>query len=131
MELLNAVAKFDDDSAAGRAVRHEALESMVLLLDPVTPHISHALWQVLGHGETLVEDQPWPQADPAALVKDAVTLAVQVNGKLRGTLEVPVAATREETERLARAEPRGPAARAGATPKKVIVVPGKIVNIVV
>jgi leucyl-tRNA synthetase len=131
MELLNAVAKFDDDSAAGRAVRHEALESMVLLLDPVTPHISHALWQVLGHGETLVEDQPWPQADPAALVKDAVTLAVQVNGKLRGTLEVPVAATREETERLALAEPRVTAALAGATPKKVIVVPGKIVNIVV
>ena len=131
MELLNAVAKFDDDSAAGRAVRHEALESMVLLLNPVTPHISHALWQVLGHGETLLEDQPWPRADAAALVKDALTLAVQVNGKLRGTLDVPVGATREETERLALAEPRVAAALAGATPKKVIVVPGKIVNIVV
>ena len=61
MELLNAVGKFDDQSDQGRAVRHEALEAMVLLLNPVTPHIAHALWQVLGHGETLIEDQPWPK----------------------------------------------------------------------
>ena len=63
---------------------------MVLLLNPITPHICHALWQVLGHPETLLEDVPFPQADPAALVRDAVTLAVQVNGKLRGTIEVGV-----------------------------------------
>ncbi len=67
MELLNAVGKFDDQSDQGRAVRHEALESMVLLLNPVTPHIAHALWQVLGHAETLIEDQPWPKVDTTAL----------------------------------------------------------------
>ncbi|MEO7064957.1 MAG: leucine--tRNA ligase, partial [Dokdonella sp.] len=91
MELLNAVGKFDDQSDQGRAVRHEALESMVLLLNPVTPHIAHALWQVLGHGETLIEDQAWPTVETAALTKDALTLAIQVNGKLRGTIEVAVA----------------------------------------
>ena len=88
MELLNHVARFDDASEQGRAVRHEALEAMVLLLNPITPHASHALWQALGHAEALVEDQPWPQADPEALKRDAVTMAVQVNGKLRGTIEV-------------------------------------------
>ena len=130
MELLNHVAKFDDLSDAGRAVRHEALESMVLLLNPVTPHVSHALWQALGHAETLLEDVPFPQADPAALVRDAVTLAVQVNGKLRGTIEVPVNVDRAEAERLALAEPAVAKYLEGQTVRKVIVVPGKIVNIV-
>ncbi|GAA0720686.1 leucine--tRNA ligase [Dokdonella soli] len=131
MELLNAVGKFDDQSDQGRAVRHEALEAMVLLLNPVTPHISHALWQVLGHGETLIEDQPWPKADASALTRDAVTLAVQVNGKLRSTIEVAVSAGKDEIEKHALAEPRVVEFIAGATPKKIIVVPGKIVNIVV
>ena len=131
MELLNAVSRFDDASEQGRAVRHEALQTMVLLLNPVTPHIAHALWQVLGHGEVLIEDQPWPQADPAALVKEALTLAVQVNGKLRGTIEVAVGLANAEVERLALAEPKVADFLAGQVPKKVIVVPGKIVNIVV
>ncbi|MBN8727231.1 MAG: leucine--tRNA ligase [Xanthomonadales bacterium] len=131
MELLNAIGRFDDASEAGRAVKHEALEAMVLLLNPVTPHIAHALWQLLGNAETLIEDQPWPQVDKAALEKDAVTLAVQVNGKLRGTIEAPVAASREEVERQALADPKVAAFLAGAPPRKVIVVPGKIVNIVV
>ncbi|MEP7044883.1 MAG: class I tRNA ligase family protein, partial [Dokdonella sp.] len=131
MELLNALGKFDDQSNQGRAVRHEALEAMVLLLNPVTPHIAHALWQVLGHGETLIEDQPWPKVDVHALVKQAVTLAVQVNGKLRGTIEMALAASKDEIERAALAEPKVADFLAGATPKKIIVVPGKIVNIVV
>ncbi len=130
MELLNHVAKFDDMSDAGRAVRHEVLESMVLLLNPVTPHVSHALWQALGHAETLLEDVPFPQADTAALVRDAVTLAVQVNGKLRGTIEVPVSVDKAEAERLALAEPAVAKYLEGQTVRKVIVVPGKIVNIV-
>ena len=130
MELLNHVAKFDDMSDAGRAVRHEVLESMVLLLNPVTPHVSHALWQALGHAETLLEDIPFPQADTAALVRDAVTLAVQVNGKLRGTIEVPVNVDKAEAERLALAEPAVAKYLEGQTVRKVIVVPGKIVNIV-
>jgi leucyl-tRNA synthetase len=130
MELLNAVAKFDDMSDAGRAVRHEALEAMVLLLNPFTPHASHALWQVLGHKETLIEDVPWPKVDPAALVRSSVTLAVQVNGKLRGTLDAPPDAAREDLEAQARALPGVVAAVADKTVRKVIVVPGKIVNIV-
>jgi leucyl-tRNA synthetase len=130
MELLNALSKFDDMSDAGRALRHEALETMVLLLNPFTPHTSHALWQVLGHKETLIEDVPWPKADPAALVRDSVTLAVQVNGKLRGTLEVALDAPREELEAAARVLPGVVAAIGDKAVRKVIVVPGKIVNIV-
>ncbi|MBP6796489.1 MAG: leucine--tRNA ligase [Luteimonas sp.] len=130
MELLNAVARFDEPGRNARALRQEALEAMVLLLDPITPHASHALWQVLGHPETLLEDLPFPQADPTALVRDAVTLAVQVNGKLRGTIEVAVDATREATEAQALAEPNVQAFLSGLSVRKVIVVPGKIVNIV-
>ncbi|MFP7721916.1 leucine--tRNA ligase [Lysobacter sp. A3-1-A15] len=130
MELLNHVARFDDMTDAGRAVRHEVLASMVLLLNPVTPHVSHALWQALGHPEALLEDVPFPRADPAALVRDAVTLAVQVNGKLRGTIEVPVNVDRAEAERMALAEPSVAKSLEGQTVRKVIVVPGKIVNIV-
>jgi len=130
MELLNHVSKFDDTSDAGRAVRHEALESMVLLLNPVTPHVSHALWQALGHGESLVEDQPFPRPDPTALVRDAVTLAVQVNGKLRGTIEVAPDADRGSIETAALAEPHVARFLEGQSVRKVIVVPGKIVNIV-
>src|SRR5690242_16261014 len=130
MELLNAVGKFTDMSEQGRAVRHEALEAMVLLLNPVVPHVSHALWQVLGHPETVLENVPWPQPDPAALVRDSVTLAVQVNGKLRATIEVPANVSKEDAEALARAHPNVVAFLEGQTVRKVIVVPGKIVNIV-
>jgi leucyl-tRNA synthetase len=131
MELLNALGKFDDQSDQGRAVRHEALESMVLLLNPIVPHVSHALWQTLGHRESLVDDEPWPKADARALVRDSVTLAVQVNGKLRGTIEVAASASKDEVEKLALAEPKVAEFLAGNAPKKVIVVPGKIVNVVV
>ena len=130
MELLNALGKFDDQSEQGRAVRHEALETMVLLLNPVVPHVSHALWQVLGHPASVLEDQPWPKADEAALVRDSLTLAVQVNGKLRGTIEVAAGAPKEEAEKLALAHPNVAAFLEGQSVRKVIVVPGKIVNIV-
>ena len=130
MELLNHVAKFEDASDQGRAVRHEALEAMVLLLNPVTPHVSHALWQALGHGETLIESVPFPSADPAALVRDAVTVAVQVNGKLRGTIDVAPDADRPVVEAAALAEPHVAKFLEGLAIRKVIVVPGKIVNIV-
>jgi len=130
MELLNALNKFNDQSEQGRAVRHEALEAMVLLLNPVVPHISHALWQVLGHAQTVLEDQPWPRVDQAALVRDSVTLAVQINGKLRATIELPVSASKEDAEAMARAQPQVIGFLEGLTVRKVIVVPGKIVNIV-
>jgi leucyl-tRNA synthetase len=103
----------------------------VLLLNPVAPHICHALWQALGHEETLVDAIPFPKADPEALRRSAVTLAVQVNGKLRATIEVAVDADHEAIQAQALALPEVQRFTAGQTPKKVIVVPGKIVNIVV
>jgi len=114
----------------GRAVLQEAWEAVVLLLDPITPHICHVLRQGLGHAETLLEDLPYPKPDPAALVKDTLRLAVQVNGKLRGEIDVPIGAERAAVEALALADAGVQRFLAGATPKKVIVVPGKIVNIV-
>lgn len=130
MELLNSLSKFNDDSAQARAVRQEALQATVLMLNPITPHACHAMWQLLGHAETLLEDQPFPQVDPAALVKDALTLAVQVNGKLRGTIEVAADAARDQIEAAALAEPNAAKFLEGMTIRKVIIVPGKIVNIV-
>ena len=130
MELLNAVGKFEDQSDQGRAVRHEAFEALVLVLNPITPHICHALWQALGHREDLI-DVPWPKADTSALTRAAVTLAVQVNGKLRGTIEVAVDAPREVVENAALAHADAAKYVGGATPKKIVIVPGKIVNIVV
>jgi leucyl-tRNA synthetase len=123
MELMNALGKFDDASPQGRAVRQETLTAVVLLINPFTPHASHALWQLL-------EDQAWPAADPAAMVRDSLTLAVQVNGKLRGTIEVPAAASKEDAEAAAKADPAVAKQLEGLTIRKVIVVPGKIVNIV-
>ncbi|MGD9582488.1 MAG: leucine--tRNA ligase [Lysobacterales bacterium] len=131
MELMNALARFDDPTAQARAVRQEAWTAVVLLLNPITPHIAHALWQALGHGETLIEDQAFPQADPAAMQRDELTLAVQVNGKLRGTITVAAAASRETIEQQALADPAVARFLAGQTVAKLIVVPGKIVNIVV
>jgi len=86
---------------------------------------------VLGHPETLLEDVAFPQADPAALVRDALTIAVQVNGKLRGTIEVAPDTAREVVEAAALADPHVATFVAGKEIRKVIVVPGKIVNIVV
>ena len=130
MELLNHLGKFADMSEQGRAVRHEAFEAMVLMLNPITPHISHALWQVLGHPETVLEDVAFPEADPEALVRDAVTLAVQVNGKLRGQIEVAADAPSDAVEAAAMAAPAVAAFLEGQTVRKVIVVPGRVVNIV-
>ena len=130
MELMNAIAKFDDASDAARGVRQEAWTAIALMLNPIVPHMSHALWQALGHGETQVDDQPWPKADEAALVRDSVVLAVQVNGKLRGQIEVPANASKEDAETAARNDPTVQKFLEGATIRKVIVVPGKIVNLV-
>ncbi|HUH30276.1 MAG TPA: class I tRNA ligase family protein, partial [Rhodanobacter sp.] len=130
MELLNTLSKFTDASDQGRAVRHEALEAMVLLLNPVVPHISHALWQVLGHAPAVLEDQPWPQVDADALLRDTLKLAVQINGKLRATIELGAGASKDDAQALALAQPQVAHFLAGLTVRKVIVVPGKIVNIV-
>ncbi|PKM15332.1 MAG: hypothetical protein CVV12_09120 [Gammaproteobacteria bacterium HGW-Gammaproteobacteria-2] len=131
MELMNALARFEDASAQGRAVLQEAWEAVVRMLNPITPHIAHALHQALGHGETLIEDLSWPVHDPAALQRDSLTLAVQVNGKLRGQIAVSVDAPREQIEQQAMNEESVVRYLEGFTVRKVIVVPGKIVNIVV
>ena len=130
MEFLNALGKFDDATPNGRALRHEALRTVVLLLNPITPHAAFALWQALGEPVTLLDDVAFPKPDPAALERDAVTLAVQVNGKLRGTIELAVNASREEAQERALAEPNVASFLKDKTINKVIVVPGKIVNIV-
>ena len=130
MELLNALSKFDEAGEPAVALRQEAFEAVALLLNPITPHTSHALWQLLGHPETTLEDLAFPQADPSALTRDSVTLAVQVNGKLRGTLDVAPDAAREQVEQLALADANVQRFLAGMTVRKLIVVPGKIVNIV-
>ena len=130
MEFLNALGKYDETGEAARAIRQEALETVARMLNPITPHAAHAMWQALGHPEALVEDLGWPTVDESALGRVALTLAVQVNGKLRGTLEVAVDAPKDTIEALALAQDYVKPFTEGLTIRKVIVVPGKIVNIV-
>ena len=130
MELLNAVNRFEDTSAQGRAVTHEALEAVVLMLSPMTPHICHALWQELGHTTPLI-DQRWPDVDESALELDMVELVVQVNGKLRGRVSVAADASRDDIEKTALADENVQRFIAGKDIRKVIVVPGRLVNVVV
>jgi leucyl-tRNA synthetase len=130
MELMNALAKLDNSSAAARSVMQEALEKIVLLLSPIVPHICHTLWRELRPGTELF-DQPWPQADRTALVRDEIELVVQVNGKLRGRICVGSDAKSAEIERLALESDQVEKFVAGKKVKKVIVVPGRLVNIVV
>ncbi len=130
MELLNAINKFDDDSAAGRAVKHEALESVVLMLSPIVPHICHALWHELGHRTPLI-DQRWPDTDAAALAVDMIEMVVQVNGKLRARVSVPADADNDTVQQLAIADDNVKRFVDGKDIRKVIVVPGRLVNIVV
>jgi leucyl-tRNA synthetase len=130
MELLNAVGRFDDATPGGRAARHEALEIITLVLAPIVPHLSHALWQALGH-ERAVVDEPWPEVDAAALVQDTVELVVQVNGKLRGRIQVSAGADEALVREAALADEQVTRFVAGQPIRKVIVVPGKLINIVV
>ena len=129
MELVNAIGRFEDTSPQGLAVTREALEACVLVLAPIVPHACHALWDALGH-DTPVIDAAWPQADEAAMVKDSVELAVQVNGKLRARLDVPAAADKAAIEAQALEAENVRRHTEGKTIRKVIVVPGKLVNIV-
>ena len=130
MELLNHVAKFDDQSGQGIAVRREAVEAAVVLLSPIVPHITHKLWKVLGH-ESVVIDAQWPQVDESALVSDSIELMVQVNGKVRGKIEVGVDASKDEIEKQALADANVQRFIDGKTIKRVIVVPGRLINVVV
>ena len=129
MELMNAIAKCDETGATARGVAQEALEKIVLMLAPIVPHISEALWTELKPGAALPEE-PWPMADAAALVQEEIELVLQVNGKLRGQFRVPSAADKAAIEAAALVSEAAQKALGGAAPKKVIVVPGRLVNIV-
>ena len=100
------------------------------VMQPMTPHLAEEVWSTLG-GEGLVATAPWPKADPALLVEDTITLPIQINGKKRDELQVPKDTGREELETLALASERVKKFSEGREPKKVIVVPGRLVNIVV
>ena len=130
MELLNALNRFDDDSAAGRAVAREALSAIVAMLSPIIPHTCHALWQSLG-GEGAVVDAGWPMVDENALGRSEVEIVVQVNGRLRARVAMPVGADRDAVQAAALAEPNVQKFIDGKTIRKVVVVPDKLVNVVV
>ncbi|MHA6479744.1 leucine--tRNA ligase [Stutzerimonas sp. KH-1] len=129
MTLMNVLEKAPTASEQDRALLQEGLETVALLLAPITPHISHELWQRLGKSGAIIDAQ-WPKVDESALVQDSLTLVVQVNGKLRGQIEVPASASREEVETAARGNENVLRFTEGLTIRKVIVVPGKLVNIV-
>jgi len=130
MELMNALGKLQDSSPPARGLMQEALENIVLLLSPIVPHICHALWRELRPGTELLA-QPWPQADAAALVQDEIELIVQVNGKLRGKIRVAADAKPVVIEQLALENEQVRRFMDGKAVKKVVMVPGKLVNIVI
>ena len=130
MELLNALGKHAGCAPQDRALRQEAFEAVSLLLSPIVPHACHALWSALGRAGAVV-DQPWPEVDPAALVRDEVELVVQVQGKLRGRITVPRDLPEDEIRAAALAEENVARFVADRAVRKVIVVPGRLVNIVV
>ena len=130
MELMNAYGKVEGDDSATRSVRQEVLENVTLLLSPIVPHICQALWAELKASN--IEDAVWPNADQSAMVQDEVELVVQVNGKLRGSITVAKTIAKEAIEQHAAAQPFVQKfLEDGASVRKIIVVPNKLVNIVV
>ena len=134
MKMINALEGFKSDGSAGaQAAVREGFGILLRCLYPATPHIACQLWSELGYaaknGDLL--NAPWPEVDPGALVQDEVELMLQINGKLRGSILVPAAASKEEIERTALASDAFVKQAAGAAPKKVVVVPGRLVNVVV
>jgi leucyl-tRNA synthetase len=130
MELLNSVSRFEDSSNNGRLIRQEVFDSMVLMLAPIIPHLCHRLWRDLGH-DTLIIDHAWPAVDESALVQQSIEMVIQVNGKLRGKMQIDVGADRASCEAAALANEQAQRFIADSPIRKVIVVPGKLVNIVI
>ncbi len=124
-ELTNAIEK-----AAPSASRANAIRTLPLLVAPMTPHLAEDAWAEMG-GQGLIADAMWPAVDPALLVEDEVTIAIQVMGKLRDTITVPKGTDKATLERLALVAPNAARVLDGANPKKVIVVPDRLVNLVI
>ena len=134
MKMLNALEGFKGlDSAEGQIAAIESFGILLRVLYPATPHLTHVLWQELGYAKKQGDllDAAWPQVDPKALKQDELELVLQVNGKLRGSVRVPASADKAEIERLALASADAQKHMQGAAPKKVVVVPGRLINIVV
>lgn len=129
MELLNELTRLPGDAPQLIAIEREALEAAVLLLAPIAPHICHTLWNELGHDAAIL-DAKWPEVDASALVESSIKLMVQVNGKVRGEIVLPADADKDSIENAALAEPNAQRFTEGKTIRKVIVVPGRLVNIV-
>jgi leucyl-tRNA synthetase len=134
MKLLNALEGFKPaaDDAGNRAAVREGFGILLRCLYPATPHIAHELWHQLGYDKDQggLLDAPWPVVDVSALARDEIELMLQINGKLRGSLRVPAAATKPEIEKIALACEDFVQHAAGAVAKRVIVVPGRLVNVV-
>ena len=129
-ELTNALEDFNADDGASNWVRREAYETVAKLINPMLPHLAEELWQALGH-DRLIADVAWPEADGALLIDDTVTVAVQVNGKMRGTIDVAKDCPGDVAQAAALALDTVQAAMQGKEPRKVIVVPNRIVNVVI
>ena len=130
MELLNSVTRFDDDSHKGRSVVRESLETIILLLSPIVPHICHELWKKLNYKTSLI-DEEWPNADKLALAKDSIEIVVQVNGKLRSRIIVDVNADEEKIKSLVIKDKNVQRYIGKNKVKNIIIVPGRLVNVVV
>ena len=129
MELLNDVARIDSSIAQSPVVVREALQSALLLLTPIAPHLCHHLWAELGN-RTAITDTPWPSVDESALQQSTIEMVVQVNGKVRGKIVAAAGADKELLEKLALECESAQRFLEGVTVRKVIVVPGKLVSIV-
>ena len=130
MELCNELGRLSTDDDQSRAVMHEGLSAAVRMLVPIIPHVCHRLWNDLG-GEDDATYASWPTVDQSALVRDSIEMVVQVNGKVRARMEVAADADKETVEAAALAQENAQRFMDGKTVRKVIVVPGKLVNIVV
>jgi leucyl-tRNA synthetase len=134
MKMLNVLEpiKLDQGSTIGASVLRECLSILLRILYPVVPHLTHILWKDMAYAKSFgpLLDAPWPSVDEAALVQTEITLMLQINGKLRGEIKVPAEASKEQIEVLALQSEPAQKALNGGVPKKVVVVPGRLVNIV-
>ena len=129
MKMLNALARIDGDGAVANTVRREGMSLLLRLLSPIVPHITHTLWRELGYGADVLS-AAWPKPEETALARSLVSLVVQVNGKLRGQIDVPVDADRTAIEQAAQDEPNVQRFVEGRPVRKIVIVPGKLVNLV-